>query len=265
MVQTMGKMENRTRETVHDPAAKSSGSLAARETVRLPAIASSDGGMGAYYRVSRWVVLLFFRGWLRMAVKGADNLPKQGPCLLLANHCSYLDPSAVGGAVPREIHYLARRGLFSVPVIGRLIRSFNTHPIRRGGVDREAIRTSVAILNAGYPLLLFPEGTRSRDGKTARPRGGFGMILEGLPETPCIAVRIQGTGRALGRGMVFPRPVKVSVEIGRVFTFEGRGHEQSRREYYAGCALRLEAEWKNLGVDWSEDQPGDRAEEEKKH
>ena len=213
-----------------------------------PAIRPDPGGMRRPYRVGTWILIAALKIWCRARVTGVKNVPRTGPCLLLSNHASVLDPAIAGGMLKRESHFLARPGVYRAPIIGALFRYLNTHSIRRGGIDREAIRTCVAVLEAGWPLMMFPEGTRSRDGSVAKPRGGFAMILEHLPDVPCVPVYITGTGKALGRGMLIPRPVKLSVTYGKPFTIAARGEDETRRAYYQRCADRLEEEWRRLGA-----------------
>ncbi len=201
-----------------------------------------------FFRFSRCFVRPFFKWYNRAELEGAENLPATGPCLILSNHASYLDPPLIGGLLDRDVHSLGRDGLFRVPILGAMIRGYDCHPIRREGVDREAIKTCVAVLKAGYPLLLFPEGTRSADGKTTKPRGGFGMIVEQVPEVPCVPVLVRGTERALGRGKIFPRPAKVRMSVGEPFIVGPRGEAESRRDYIQKCADQLEAQWRKLGA-----------------
>lgn len=180
-------------------------------------------------------------------IEGEANVPENGPCLILSNHASYLDPLLVGIAIPREVHYLARQEILEWPVLGRMMQ--NTHAIRREGIDRQAIQLCRDILKSEWPLVMFPEGTRSPDGKVYRPRGGFAWILETMPDVPCVPVHLVGTFDALKRGAFLPRPSPVEIRIGKPYTLEPRGADEKRRPWFERCADQLEAAWKDLGAD----------------
>lgn len=218
----------------------------------LPAIPPPTGSITTHYAVIRAMSRFALRHYFGFEVRGADSIPEAGPCLVLATHGSFLDPLIVGSSLEREVHFLARTGITHAPIAGHFIRWNNTHPIRRGGIDREAIQTCAAILNAGWPLVLFPEGTRSTDGRTGEPKGGFGMILEHVPDVPCVGMSIRGNFNALPRGKWIPRPRRVTVTCGGVFRFEPRSEVESRRTFYDRCASRLREEWTKLGA-YSED------------
>src|SRR5690606_4384817 len=84
-----------------------------------------------------------FRAYHHLAfgfrVEGIENVPLDGPCLLAANHKSYLDPLAAGSPLPREIHYFAKRELFRIPILGPMIRAVGGIPVDRHSFDRQAI------------------------------------------------------------------------------------------------------------------------------
>lgn len=200
-------------------------------------------------------VYVLIRGWFRIfltiytrcKVTGLENVPATGPCLILSNHTSHLDPPIIGSVLRREVHSMGRDDLFRIPLIGWIIRRLNAHPIRRGTIDREAIKQADAILMEGHALLIFPEGTRSPDGKLAPALGGFGMILEGLDqEIPCVPLLLVGVHRALGKGMIFPRPVAVEARFGKPFIIAAKGEKEPRRDYYDRCAARIQEQWQIL-------------------
>jgi len=106
--------------------------------------------------------------------------------IVAANHAAYVDPPFLGAVTPRELFYLAKAELFSNALFGWLIRKYNAIPVTRGTFDRKAIYRAVKLLREGKALLLFPEGTRSRDGEFLEPKLGIGKIaLEaGVPIVP---------------------------------------------------------------------------------
>ena len=150
--------------------------------------------MGAYYSAARFLantVLGFASGW---EVKGTENIPRSGGLIVASNHISFWDPPLVGAALPREAHFLAKEELFSTPVLGPVIRSVNAIPIRRGAADLSGLTRAMETLNRGGALLMFPEGSRMRDGELHPARPGVGLIAvqADVPIAPCY---ISGSNR----------------------------------------------------------------------
>ena len=124
-------------------------------------------------RVLWWSLLhLFCFAWVgpcyRYRCWGARHVPRRGPVLLVANHQSFLDPILVGlGAHHRQFYALARATLFDQPLLAWLIRSLNALPVRQGVGDKAAMRRCLEVLDHQQALLVFPEGSRTRDGRTS--------------------------------------------------------------------------------------------------
>ena len=127
-----------------------------------------------------------------LPVEGAERLPRAGGLLVVANHKSYLDPALVGSIIPRQIHYLAKRELFTMPLLGRWVRSHHAIPIDRHGFDRRAITRCVELLRSGEALLVFPEGTRILEPYLGEPLEGVAWIAvrSGVPILP---IHLRGT------------------------------------------------------------------------
>jgi 1-acyl-sn-glycerol-3-phosphate acyltransferase len=143
-----------------------------------------------------------------------------GPVILAANHSSYLDPPLVGAGVKRDINYLARENLFRFPVVGTVLRSWNSVPVDREGGGAAGLRAILDRLLKGGAIILFPEGTRSRDGKLQPARSGIGLTVI-KSEAPVVPARVFGTFEAYGRHMKLPRPRRhVSVKYGMPMKFE---------------------------------------------
>lgn len=200
------------------------------------------------YRVVCWMFRQIGRFWLRQELIGLENVPKEGGALILPTHTSYADPPMVGANIPREAHYLSKDGILKVPMLGTISMNYlNAHPIRRGASDREAIKICRHVLKKGYPLLFFPEGTRSRTGKLGPIQGGFAMILDGL-DVPYIPVMCQSTYRILPRGAFFPRPRKLTVIYGKPRHMPKRNEGEATRDYYKRCCDELERIWREMGA-----------------
>ena len=143
--------------------------------------------MSRYYSAAHSVVRAACRlvtGW---EVAGRDRVPSQGGLIVASNHISFWDPPIVGAAIPREAHFLAKEELFSNPAFGWLIKSFNAIPIRRGMVDLQGLGRATETLRRGGVLLLFPEGSRMRDGQLHPARPGVSIMAHAadVPIVPC--------------------------------------------------------------------------------
>lgn len=117
-----------------------------------------------------------FKLWLRWEIFGRENIPVEGPVVIAANHLSLLDPPVLGAAATRPVHFMAKEELFYPAWFGAIIRRLGVFPVKRGGADREAIKTGLAYLKNQEVLAVFPEGTRSRTGDLGRAGGGAFMM-----------------------------------------------------------------------------------------
>lgn len=143
--------------------------------------------MGPYYSASRFVVRKVFGFLARWEVRGRQHVPRTGGLVVAANHISFWDPPLVGSALPREVYFLAKEELFRAPGLNALIRRLNAIPIRRGVADLSGLSRAFEILQKGQALLMFPEGSRMRDGELHPARPGVGMMaVQGdVPVLPC--------------------------------------------------------------------------------
>jgi 1-acyl-sn-glycerol-3-phosphate acyltransferase len=153
----------------------------------------------------------FFRG----EVIGIDNIPENGPFLLAANHASHLDPPAIGGNVPRQMAFFARKTLWKGGVLSWWMDQAGCIPVDRdGGSDLSAIKRVLRALKEGRALLLFPEGTRSPNGEFQTPKSGVGMIAC-RAKVPVVPVRIFDSHLAWGKGGFIKPGVSVSLTYGK--------------------------------------------------
>lgn len=141
-------------------------------------------------------------------------MPPTGGVLILANHQSYLDPPFVGIPTLRQLRFLGRDTLFRNPVFAAALHAVGLFPIRRGKSDKDAIRAVIDQLRQGHPLVMFPEGTRSPDGKMLPFKSGF-LLLVRRARVPVLPVGILGTHDALPRGAFIPRPSRISIMYGK--------------------------------------------------
>src|SRR5499427_4274380 len=158
----------------------------------------------------------FYFGWW---VYHAERVPLSGPVILASNHASFLDPPLVGAGVKRGINYLARDTLFRYPGIGWLLRNWNSVPVDREGGGAAGLKAILDRLLDGGAIILFPEGTRTRDGKLQPARSGIGLTVI-KSDAPVVPVHVFGTFKAFGRHMKFPRPRRIAVKYGQPMLFE---------------------------------------------
>jgi 1-acyl-sn-glycerol-3-phosphate acyltransferase len=162
------------------------------------------------YRAAGMVVKPLMRTWFRMRIEGTGHIPASGPVILASNHRSNMDPVLLSAAVRRPVAYMAKAELFVWP-LGWILRLIGQFPVQRGGIDREALRRTSAVLARGGVLGLFPEGTRG-DGSFSSVHPGLAYIV--LRERcPVLPVAIFGTERVRRRfgWLPFASPVRVVV------------------------------------------------------
>lgn len=170
------------------------------------------------YRVF-WQAMRFLSAtWFNWRVIGAERVPSTGPVILAANHVSFADPPLIGCALPRAISYLARETLFDQPGLGWLIRQLNAVPVDRDGGGASGLKAILDRLHTGGGIILFPEGTRSRDGELQPARSGVGLTVI-KSEAPVVPVRVFGMFEAWPRSRALPRPGRVTVKFGRPMDF----------------------------------------------
>jgi len=147
-----------------------------------------------FYYFSKYSALLLYRLVFRLKIYGLENIPARGGFILACNHISLADPPLVGATVPRRVHFLAKRELFQNPILGFIIRNLNSHPIKRGVFDKKIVELVKGIIDAGEPVIIFPEGHRSRDGHFLPPRPGV-AIMARTCQTTVIPAYISGSNR----------------------------------------------------------------------
>jgi 1-acyl-sn-glycerol-3-phosphate acyltransferase len=169
-----------------------------------------DGNPERGYLIAAAVVKPVMRAWFRIRLEGEEHIPGRGPVILASNHRSNMDPVLLASAVRRPVAFMAKAELFVGP-LGWILRWIGQFPVRRGGIDREALRRTDAVLARGSMLGLFPEGTRGD--------GGFSAVHPGLAyivvrqRCPVLPVAILGTERVRRRfgWLPFASPVRIVV------------------------------------------------------
>lgn len=168
--------------------------------------------------MSYWVVCfllaVFCKIIFRLEAKGRENIPRAGGFIIASNHTSYLDPVVLAASCGRQLNFMARHDLFTIPLFGAFIRSLGSFPIRRNAVDITSIKEALEYLRQERGLLIFPEGGRSLDELVKKPEPGIGLmaVKSGVPVVPAF---IKGALRAFGRNARFIRPFKIKVYFGK--------------------------------------------------
>lgn len=121
---------------------------------------------------------LHFGYWLllRLTLQGVENVPLQGPVILMINHINFLDPFVVVASMPRQVTAMSKIENFSIPFWGLVFRLYGAIPVQRGQVDRKALKQALDVLKSDTMLLIAPEGTRSRDGTLQPAHNGLAFI-----------------------------------------------------------------------------------------
>jgi 1-acyl-sn-glycerol-3-phosphate acyltransferase len=183
-----------------------------------------------------WLMFSTFNRW---RVTGRENAPREGGVLIIANHTSYADPPIVGACFPRPVNFMAKAELFFFP-LGPIIRGTQAFPVKRGGGEREALRTAIHMLKEGRVLLIFPEGTRSPEGRLIEFELGaaFVALNSGAQVVP---LGIDGADRLLPLNSPIPRPAKLRVKIGPPVDLDDLRSQRASREVLREATARMVA------------------------
>jgi 1-acyl-sn-glycerol-3-phosphate acyltransferase len=172
---------------------------------------------------------LVLRTWLkayhRLRIVGRENLPAGRSCVIVANHASHLDALCLLSAVPlRQLHQAfpaaaADYFFVKIPRLALSVLVVNALPFHRDGHMRQSLAVCRELLaKPGNILIIFPEGTRSTTGQIGPFKPGVGLLVAGS-DVPVIPCHLSGTHRAMPKGAVFPRPVRIELRIGRPRTY----------------------------------------------
>ena len=161
---------------------------------------------------------VMYATYFRWRVLHPERVPLEGAVLLASNHASFLDPPLVGCGLKRQCTFLARDSLFRFRFTRWLLTHWQAVPIDRDGGGPAGLRRILGALSLGRAVILFPEGTRTRDGQLQRVRSGVGLIVA-KTDAPVVPVRVWGTFEAYGRAVKFPKPKCVTVKYGQPLHF----------------------------------------------
>ena len=158
-----------------------------------------------WYGVLRPVVKCLFKLYYNLSFEGLENIPKDGSNIFASNHRSYTDPVLIAMPTRVPCSFMAKEELFKQNVFFKwLITAFGAFPVTRGKGDTAAIDLSMEKLNMGRNLVIFPEGTRSKDGKVGKGKTGVALIAA-LAQVPVIPVGINFEGKLKFRKKIVVR------------------------------------------------------------
>lgn len=181
---------------------------------------------------------LFARLFFGYRILHRERLPETGGLILAANHQSYFDPPLVGVCSRRAVHYLARKNLLEMPILGPLLPDMNVIPVDRDGNDMSALKTVIRKIKAGEGVVLFPEGTRSPDGQLQPGQPGIGLVIA-KTLAPVVPMRIFGSHEAFPRGSKWPRRHPIRVVVGTPIQFTAEDVGAGDRESYRRLSQRV--------------------------
>jgi 1-acyl-sn-glycerol-3-phosphate acyltransferase len=173
-----------------------------------------------FYNAVRVFFRIVFSLYNRLSIKWTEPLPENRNVILASNHCSNLDPLLVGVAFPRRLRYFAKEELFRPFLFGNIIRILGSVPVSRGNsaAAAGALKGFFKFLEEGSDVLIFPEGSRSTDGKLLPLEGGVGLIAS-HSQAPILPVFVKGTHEAMPPGAAMVTPAKITITFGKLITF----------------------------------------------
>ena len=166
-------------------------------------------------RFFNWWLRLAYRLLLHLRIDGLENVPAEGPVILMINHVHFLDPFVVVAATPRMVTAMSKIENFSLPLMGIIFKLYGAIPVRRGKVDRRALRQALNVLNGEAMLLLAPEGTRSPDRALQVAHNGLAFIAHHA-NAAIVPTAITGTPK-FGHHLKRLRRTPVHIKLGKPF------------------------------------------------
>lgn len=164
--------------------------------------------MSALFRFGRDLLAIFMWIWHRIEFEGMENIPGSGGFIICSNHRTDMDPVYLAWKIPRQLYFMAKVELFRIPLLGFILHKLEAFPVERGKGDTGAVDYAINVVESGKILAMFPEGTRSKDGKLLKGKSGISVIAS------------KSGGDVLPVGLRFAEPVgfrsKIVVRYGKL-------------------------------------------------
>ncbi len=177
---------------------------------------SSDNATAAQVYPRLWAKIMTRIAGIRVRVTGMENIDPQATYVFAGNHCSQLDIYSFQGYFPHDFRWIAKKELFDVPILGTAMRKVGFISIdrARGRKALESLNLAAKRISAGSSVLIFPEGTRSRDGKLQPFKAGA-ILLAIRSGVPVVPIAFNNTSRLLPKGKLLPAPGEIVIRIGK--------------------------------------------------
>lgn len=193
------------------------------------------------YRLLKWLVIrpglhLYLQG----RIYGTERVPKRGPVIVVANHASHVDSPILSCCLRRPVSFMADSSLFDIPILGTAIRAYGAYPVKRGAVDRSAIRSAIGQLKEDWAIGIYLNGGRSQDARIVSPKLGAALIAA-QTQVPLLPVSLWGTEKVLPKGLLFPKPYRVTVRIGEVIPPPANSSKAELRATIQRCTDAIHA------------------------
>lgn len=206
------------------------------------------GDVSLLYRVAMWIANAGVRAaGIRVDISGLEHMPQGRACIFMCNHVSNLDPPVVLPLLPGRCSVMLKKELMNIPILGRAMRMGQFIPVERGG-KRDAAQASVIAaseaLGNGLNMLVFPEGTRSKDGRlSAFKKGPFFLAMQTM--APVVPVMISGTEKMMRKGSAAITPGVAYVRmLPAIEPADFQSREDLLRAVYTAIAEALPEEMK---------------------
>ena len=208
-------------------------------------LAGRGAGAHAVYFVVRNLLWLFSKGWCRLSVEGAENIPSTGAFILAPTHRSIIDTPVASAATRRRMRFMGADKWWSNKYFGWLLSALGGFPVTRGTADREALKRCIALLEGGEPLVLFPEGER-KSGPVIQPLFDGAAYVAVKAGVPIVPVGIGGSERVMPKGARYIRPHKIVMVIGTPIEVPQGSSGKVLRASVRDVTLELHAELQRL-------------------
>ena len=196
-----------------------------------------------WYQAARGLCVLVLRTWNRMSIEGRENIPRTGAFVLSPIHRSFLDTPISSVITRRRMRFMGKQEMWKYRFGGWLLSAAGGFPVSRGTADREALRRCIEVLEAGEPLVIFPEGERKK-GPVVQPLFEGASYVAVKAGVPIVPVGIGGSEHVMPKGAWFIRPQKLHVIIGKPIVADTGG--SSSRSAVRKVTAELHAELQRL-------------------